>query len=276
MKNYYLFLLLFSMFIVSCQQQKHEDKVVDQGQSKESEKIDLTGVEIVPADKITESFGVFLEYYMTHIELFKDFKALDTNGKQITRINFLKKLNSGLYFPLALYSANDTSNYKLATIPKKADEVIKAYMIRFSEDQLAYCKLEGKPVPAFDFKDINGKHYTSENIKGKIVLFKCWFISCTACVKEMPALNEIVTKYKDRDDILFISLAMDTKPKLEQFLAKTKFDYATIPNQTKYMSDKLFITAYPTHVIINKKGELVRMLPDETKIVEAIEIELAK
>lgn len=197
-------------------------------------------------------------------------------GGKITRIDFLKKLSTGNYFPVALYSEDNYLSYKLAVIPAKTDESITAYLKKFSSDQLEFCKLEGKPVPNFNFNDVNGKHYSSESIKGKIVLFKCWFIRCGACVKEMPALNEIVKKYKNRDDILFISLAIDNRKELQKFLATTKFDYATIPNQERYMADQLHVSAYPTHFIINKKGELVRMLPDETKVIEAIEIEIAK
>lgn len=177
---------------------------------------------------------------------------------------------------MAIYSKDEQLNYKLAKIPANADQFISAYMRQFGNEQLTFYKMQGKPVPEFSFVDVNGKLYTSANTKGKIVLFKCWFIRCGACVAEMPALNQIVKKYKDRDDILFISLAMDNKKELQNFLSKTKFDYATVPNQTKYMDDKLHVKAYPTHFLIDKKGNMVRALPDEVQVAEALEKEIAK
>ena len=276
MKNIITLLVCTTLFLTACKQStKQEEKLTTAAPAATKKVESLIGKPIVPADSVTKNFSKFWIYY-NDIMLHNDFKAIDTNGKTITRVLLLEKLTSGLYFPLALYAANDTPSYKLTLIPKTADENISAYMQQFSSQQLEYCKLEGKPVPSFDFKDLNGNHYTSENIKGKIVLFKCWFISCVACVKEMPDLNQIVKKYANRKDILFISLATDNKKELQQFLSKTKFDYATVSNQAKYMSDKLHVVVYPTHFIINKKGELVRMLPDVRSVEDAIEKELAK
>jgi hypothetical protein len=32
----------------------------------------------------------------------------------------------------------------------------------------------------------------------KIVVIKCWYIHCAACIKEFPEVNNLVRKYKDR------------------------------------------------------------------------------
>lgn len=275
MKNSYFPIMCLILLLISCKQPaKQEDKTSIIVQKEEKKKVDLTGMPIVAEAKIVENFNSFWAYYNQYIMLFKKFKAFDTDEKVITRINFLQKLSTGNYFPVALYGANDSLYYKLAALPPKADEYISAYMRQFSKIQLAYCKLEDKPVPAFDFTDVNGKHYTQENTKGKIVLFKCWFINCVACVKEMPALNEIVNKYKNRNDILFISLAEDNKQKLQQFLSATKFDYATVPSQQNYITKKLNVAVYPTHFLINKKGILVQALPDHVQVAEALAKEL--
>jgi hypothetical protein len=55
---------------------------------------------------------------------------------------------------------------------------------------------------------------------------------------------------------------------LESFLQKTRFDYQTVARQGPYMSDKLKVTAYPTHFLINKAGEVVKVANsvDEIKI----------
>ncbi|MFD0941805.1 TlpA family protein disulfide reductase [Pedobacter boryungensis] len=277
MKNIGVVFIYGILLFASCKQPiKQEEKIFNTDSVATQKSTNLIGKPIFLADSIIEPFSKFWKYYSENIQLYKDFKAVDINGKPITRTVLLEKLTTGLYFPLALYANGDTLSYQLAVLPKKADKNISAYMQQFSKEQLAFCKLEGKPVPAFDFKDVNGIHYTSENIKGKIVLFKCWFISCLPCRQEMPALNEIVKKYRDRKDILFISLATDNKKELQQFLSTTKFEYATVSNQAKYMANQLHVVGYPTHFIINKKGELVRMLPDVLSVEEAIEKELAK
>ncbi|MFA6276152.1 MAG: TlpA disulfide reductase family protein [Pedobacter sp.] len=273
-----LILLVLTVFAFSCTQTPGKSEV-----KKEAEKIEtpkkensMVGLSIVPEADITVTFGKFWDYYSNKIELYEDFIAFDTKGNIISKLQFLNQLKSGLYFPLVIYSKDEQLNYKLVKIPAKADPNISAYMKQFAHNELIFFKMQGKPIPQFDFTDINGKRYNSENTKGKIVLFKCWYIGCVACVNEMPALNDIVKKYQDRKDILFISLAMDNKSALQQFFKRVKFDYATVPNQENYMAKQLNVQAYPTHFLINRKGIMVRALPDDIQVDEALAKEIAK
>ncbi|HYI78206.1 MAG TPA: TlpA disulfide reductase family protein, partial [Chryseolinea sp.] len=56
------------------------------------------------------------------------------------------------------------------------------------------------------------------DFRNKIVLLHFWSLSCAACFKELPELNDIVKKYP-KDKFVIISLMDDSKEKL-----LTKFD----------------------------------------------------
>ncbi|MEJ5961429.1 TlpA family protein disulfide reductase [Pedobacter immunditicola] len=129
----------------------------------------------------------------------------------------------------------------------------------FAKKELVFYRMEGRPVPKFDFVTIEGDRYTSENTKGKILLLKCWFIACVPCVKEMPALNTLIESYRHRKDMVFLSLATDEEASLKTFLKNTKFDYQTVAAQASYMSDKLNVYAYPTHFLVDKAGKVVKV-----------------
>jgi thiol-disulfide isomerase/thioredoxin len=105
--------------------------------------------------------------------------------------------------------------------------------------------------------DLDGKSYTPENTRGKYVVMKFWFIGCVPCVEEMPELNEIVAKNKDRDDVIFLSIALDPEPALRKFLAKKQFDYKTVGNKSAYVADTLLINQFPTHLVIGKDGNVL-------------------
>jgi cytochrome oxidase Cu insertion factor (SCO1/SenC/PrrC family) len=49
-------------------------------------------------------------------------------------------------------------------------------------NEIQNLKKVGKPD--FSFKDLNGNLITNESIRGKIVVIKCWYIHCAACIKE--------------------------------------------------------------------------------------------
>ena len=278
MKLTHLIILALSGVISACSQsqksttegQKQYKIAIHSEIPKMEPEAENLGLPVMPVSAILKNFMSFWAYYSEKVELYEDFTAIDQKGDTITKEQFLKQLNTGRYFPLGLISKPGTLCYKLHKIPATADTTIAAYMEQFSTQQLAFLKLEGKRIPKFSFLDVNGKLYTSENTKGKIVLFKCWFIGCVACVKEMPALNKLVEKYKDRDDVLFISLAMDGKQPLQKFLSTTKFDYATVPDQTDYMEDKLKVSVYPTHFLVDKNGILVRVLPNDVQVAESL------
>jgi peroxiredoxin len=99
-----------------------------------------------------------------------------------------------------------------------------------------------------------------------------WFIGCTACVQEMPALNKIVASYKDRSDVLFVSITPDNPDSLKKFLEKHPFAYSVIPSKHKYVIDTLNIRMFPTQMIIDRKG-LIAKVPEDYK---QMEIELQK
>jgi len=131
--------------------------------------------------------------------------------------------------------------------------------------------MEGTVFPKFDLKDLNGVEYTNEKTKGKTVVLKCWFIACAPCVAEFPQLNELVEKYKNRDDIVFVSLAFDSKEKLEPFLLKKPFRYAVVPDQKQFMFSDLDIKSYPTHIIIDKNGIIRKVVTSADEMIDALE-----
>jgi len=95
-------------------------------------------------------------------------------------------------------------------------------------------------------------------------------------VKEIPSLNEMVNQYKDRKDIVFVSLAEDTPEQLKVFLAKKPLSYAVVPNMKKYMNEVLQLNAFPTHFIVNKDGNIVKVLANDHALKVALEIESRK
>lgn len=109
--------------------------------------------------------------------------------------------------------------------------------------------------------------YSPATTKGKIVVIKCWYIGCVACAQEFSEVNKLVDGYKDWDDILFVSLAMDGKEELVDFLKSNELKYVTVPNMEDLMQSKLGIGSYPTHLLLDRAGKIVKVVDriDELK-----------
>lgn len=222
--------------------------------------------------QIQSKFMDWWTYQSRNIMLSRDFTALDLTSKKITKEAFLDQLTNGNCIPIRLKSDADVYIYKLFKIQPKTDTSIKATINQISFDAYKNYKMEGTAFPTFSFKDLNGNLVTNESMKGKIIVIKCWYIHCAACIKEFPQVNALVSKYKNRKDILFISLAEDTPEQLKKFLAKKALSYSVIPNMKDYMNEKLDLNAFPTHFILDKKGLIKKVVSN----YESMEVALAK
>lgn len=222
--------------------------------------------------QIQKTFNDWSNYQKGNIMLSRDFVALDILSKEISKASFLDQLTNGNYIPIRLKSDDSIYYYKLFKIEPKSDTSIKATINQEAFDALKNFEMEGKVFPKFSFKDLDGNLVSNETMKGKIIVIKCWYIHCAACIKEFPEVNHLVEKYKDRKDILFVSLAEDTPEQLKTFLARKPLSYSVIPNMKVYMNETLQLNAFPTHFILNKEGLIAKVLNN----YRSLEVALAK
>lgn len=207
---------------------------------------------------IQESFSNWNSYHKENIDLMSTFIALDDKGIVMDKGIFLTLLRTGAYISVKSEKEGEIQ-YQLVTVKEGTDEKIKKSITSKATIAHHYFKMEGKKLPSYDFVDLNGKSHNKEDTKGKLLVLKCWFITCKVCVEEFPELNKLVDKYKD-NNVDFVSLAFDEKDKLIKFLETKTFKYVTVPNQKKYMSKKLKVKQYPTHLIVDSRGIIIKMV----------------
>jgi len=219
---------------------------------------------------LEKDFISWWTYHKNNIMLSSNFIAIDDLSGRISKGDFLEKLTSGDYIPLKLNSKDSLTYYKLFKLDQTSDIAIRKQIKLSSTTDYIHFKAEGKAFPKFQFIDLNGVVYNNENTKGKIVILKCWFITCRSCVAEFPELNKLVDNSRNRKDIVFISLALDSKEKLDQFLSQKRFNYAVIADQEKFISNELNVTMYPTHVIIDRNGIIQKVVNNANEMILAL------
>ena len=228
----------------------------------------------IDVNLVQKDFTTWWDYTYFNIKLSTEFIPLDISSNIISKESFLKQLSTGEYIPLKI---NGTElKYKLFKLNSSVDNDIKKRVKRVADIIYTNYKMEGTEMPVFEFKDIKGNVYSNESIKGKIVVLKCWFVNCLPCVQEMPELNALVKEYRKRKDVLFISLASDSKEKLDSFLLTHKFSYAVLPVPQTFMEGPLQVSAYPTHFIIDKTGIIKKVVSDYHEMISTLNNELAK
>ena len=68
-----------------------------------------------------------------------------------------------------------------------------------------------KKAPDFSLRDLNGNKVEIKELKGKIILLNFWATWCGPCKEEMPSLEVLHQRFKERDFVLLsISVQLRT------------------------------------------------------------------
>jgi peroxiredoxin len=176
----------------------------------------------------------------------------DENGKKISGMEVIKAMQSGEGVPVRYI--NNNKEIKAYVLRPTTEEEKKKIKDKFKTADATKNEMVGKPAKPFTVKDIKGKTYSLKDLKGKIVVLNFWFVECMPCIKEMPELNSLVKKYKDKD-VVFLGIADSDKLKITKFLKKTDFKYTIIPKEkNNKMIQDYNINSFPTHIVIDREG----------------------
>ena len=133
---------------------------------------------------------------------------------------------------------------------------------------------ENKKIGAWKIPNIeNDELVDFSKFKGNVVLLEFWFKFCGPCVKAVPQLNSIHQKYKDDMFLLYGIEFLENFPRenLQEYVAKIKMNYPVL-YKGKNIASVYEISAAPTFMIINKKGNVVYLESgfDQEKIEKII------
>jgi len=120
-----------------------------------------------------------------------------------------------------------------------------------------------KSASEFDVITLEGKSLKLGDLKGKVVVLNFWFIGCAPCRVEMPGLNILTEEFKG-DDVVFIAFATDGSEALKKFLETREFKYQIVPDAGK-IAELYGVAVFPTHIIINKQGQIEFFLTGGSK-----------
>ena len=115
--------------------------------------------------------------------------------------------------------------------------------------------LHNKPAPSFNFyllADDSKKNI--DDYKGKIVLLNYWATWCAPCIKEMPELNRLQSKYQDQG-LIVIALSDEDKERLLKFSNKNPFTVTAAYSKEFNWAD--IQSERPMTFLIDREGVIV-------------------
>lgn len=123
--------------------------------------------------------------------------------------------------------------------------------------------VKGAKAPPVTAYDVAGKSVSISDFKGKLVYIDLWATWCVPCLEELPHFKKIKQRFKNRKDIVFVSISVDKpkdKAKWKKMLKDKQMKGVQLlaKNGRKSAFYKRYqVFAIPTFIMIDKQGDLV-------------------
>lgn len=145
-----------------------------------------------------------------------------------------------------------------------------------------YLLLQKKPAaPHLNFTTLQGERFTTESLRGKVVLVNFWATDCPGCIKEMPQLVATYNKYRATGyETVAVAMYYDPPNYVLNFATKHALPFKVVLD-IKGEAARAFggVTLTPTSFIVDKNGRIIHKIigePDFAELHRLIEKKLGE
>ena len=226
-------------------------------------------------DTITKGLYLFDKTtYLMHSE-----QEVSNYGKQKTTFEAYKTIGNYVV-PTKITTSIPTSGYT-------QEEILSEVKINpslgenvFTIDESEREVVVGRTIPNFSFQDMDNpqNQFTNSHLMGKVVLLDFWATWCKPCIKEIPNIQNLYEKYKDKD-FEVLSISLDTSAELVKSFRTNRYPLNwknTILTEAfkDIQAQNMEVSALPKVILIDKEGTIIAV--DQEAKGKALEIILEK
>ena len=120
---------------------------------------------------------------------------------------------------------------------------------------------EGMVAPNFKLKSLDGEEVSLSQFRGKYVLVNFWATWCGPCKIEMPSLEALYQRFKNKNFVLLaISNDMFGASIVKPFIKANHLNFTILLDQRLKASNAFGVTSLPSTFMIDPKGEIIGAL----------------
>ncbi|NLY28135.1 MAG: TlpA family protein disulfide reductase [Alcaligenaceae bacterium] len=115
-------------------------------------------------------------------------------------------------------------------------------------------------APSVAFTTLQNDAFTTENLRGKVVLVKFWATSCVTCVAQMP---DAIQNYNDLSskgfDIIAVAMDYDPPDYVKNFAESRKLPFKVVMDSNGAIARAFGdVKLTPTAFLIDKNGNIIK------------------
>ncbi len=116
-------------------------------------------------------------------------------------------------------------------------------------------------MPAFELEGLDGTHFSSQALAGKVALVDFWASWCQPCLEEIPFWNQLQKRYAEQGfTMLGITVqsgwASDIKSDIEK--SKLEISYPVVVGDEKIAQEFGGVLGFPTTFLITRDGRIYK------------------
>ncbi|MFZ0883188.1 MAG: TlpA disulfide reductase family protein [Candidatus Acidiferrales bacterium] len=115
-----------------------------------------------------------------------------------------------------------------------------------------------QPLPPFLVTDLDGNAVSTAAWKGKVVLINFWATWCPPCRAEIPVLIDLANRYKDRLQIVGVSVDEEDPQDVKKFAEHFGINYPIVMASPEIVAEYGGVAALPTLFVVNTDGKVVQ------------------
>ena len=115
-------------------------------------------------------------------------------------------------------------------------------------------------APNVTYTGLDGQKFTTESLKGKVVMVNFWATSCVTCIKEMPEMVQTYNKYKEQG-LEYVAVAMSYDPPnyVLNYVETRKLPFkVALDTQGELAKSFGDVKLTPTTYVIDKEGNIIK------------------
>ena len=106
-------------------------------------------------------------------------------------------------------------------------------------------------------KDVYGNTVRLSDFRGKVVFLNFWATWCAACVVEMPSMEKLHRRLKDKDFVMVAINLQESDAQVKAFFEKMKLSFTALLDSNGEVATGFAVNALPTSFVLDKQGRIV-------------------
>ena len=117
---------------------------------------------------------------------------------------------------------------------------------------------EPVPIPVeVTLPDLSGRQVSLSDFKGKILFVNFWATWCPPCREEMPSMQKLHTRLKDKDFLIVAIDLQESAEPVKKFLNEYELTFMTLLDSKGETGPLFGINSIPTTLIMDKNGMII-------------------